>query len=164
MKKFMTLALAAGFLGLTANAYALRIAVVDVKKVFDAYSGTQQAKDQLKKQVDDEKGKLEKEQDGLKKELTDLEAKKSVLPEAKYKEQQAEVAEKIRALQDKIQTTTNDLQQREAKMTGEIVDLIKEAVSKVAKEEKYDYVFESSNILFGGEEITATVIKEVNSK
>jgi Skp family chaperone for outer membrane proteins len=164
MKKFLTLALAFGLLGMAVPAHALRIAYVDVKKAFDAYQGTQTAKDKLKKQVETEKGKLEDEQTALKAELSALQAKKSVMTESKYKEQEAKVADKIRALQDKIQTTTQDLQQQEAKLTSQIVDLIKEATDKVAKKEKYDFVFEASNILFGGDEITSSVIKELNSK
>jgi outer membrane protein len=164
MKKISILLLALGLMGLSSAAQAMRVAYVDVKKVFEAYEGTQSAKESLKKEVEDEKGKLEKEQDGLKAELSALQAKKSVMTEAKYKEQEDKVVVKIKALQEKIQTTTTDLQQKEAKLTSQIVDLIKEATGKVAKAEKYDFVFESSNVLYGGDEITASVIKQMNSK
>jgi Skp family chaperone for outer membrane proteins len=163
MKKMIILAVAALTLG-ASQAWALRIATVDVKKAFDAYNGTQVAKDKLKAQVDQEKGKLEDERDAIKKELTDLQAKKSVLSDAKYKEQEQAIGAKVSAVQEKIQTTTADLQNQEAKLTSEIVDLIKESTTKVAKDQKYDYVFESSNILFGGDDITGSVIKELNSK
>ncbi len=72
------------------------------------------------------------------------------MTEAKYKEQEAKVEAKVNEVQEKIQTTTTDLQAQESKMTSQIVDLIKEATRKVAKDNKYDYVFESSNILYGG--------------
>jgi outer membrane protein len=164
MKKLSIIAIAAGLFVLAGTAHAMRIAYVDVKKAFDAYQGTQTAKDKLKKQVESEKGRLETDQEALKKELSALQAKKSVMTEAKYKEAEEKIVVKIRALQERIQTTTADLQQQEAQLTSQIVDLIKEATSKVAKKEKYDYVFEGSNILFGGDEITSTVIKELNSK
>ncbi len=164
MKKLMTIA-AAALLSLGASqAWALRIATVDVKKAFDAYNGTQSAKDKLKAQVDSEKEKLEAERDAIKKELSDLQGKKSVMTEAKYKEQEEKIVAKVSAVQEKIQTTTADLQAQESKLTNQIVDLIKEATTKVANKEKYDFVFESSNVLFGGEEITSSVIKELNSK
>jgi Skp family chaperone for outer membrane proteins len=166
MKKTMTL-VAAAFLALGASqAWALRIATIDVKKAFDAYNGTQTAKDKLKAQVDSEKDKLEAERDAIKKELSDLQSKKSVMTDEKYKEQEQKVMAKVNEVQDKIQTTTADLQAQESKLTGQIVDLIKEATRKVAKNEKYDYVFESSNVLFGAEDddITGMVIKELNSK
>ena len=163
MKK-LSLILALLALGLSSPALAMRVAFVDVKKAFDAYSGTDQAKNKLKKQVEDEKGKLEKEQDVLKKELSDLQAKKSVLTQKKYEEEEAKIVDKIKARQGRIQATQNDLMSQEQKLTAQIVDLIKEATAKVAKKEKYDYVFESSNILFGGDEITNTVIRELNQK
>lgn len=162
MKKIAVFALALGLLGMSSAASAMRVAYVDVKKVFDAYTGTQSAKDKLKKEVADEKAKLEKEKDALDKEATELQAKKSVLPDAKYKEQVEKIQVKGRALQDKFTEVTNDLQQQEAKQTSQIVDFIKEATSKVAKKEKYDLVFEASNLLFGGDEITASVIAEIN--
>jgi Skp family chaperone for outer membrane proteins len=164
MKKLLTIAGAALLTLGASQAWALRIGIIDVKKAFDAYSGTQVAKDKLKKQVDEEKDKLEGERDAIKKELNDLQAKKSVMAEAKYKEAEQKIVAKVSAVQEKIQTTTADLQNQESKLTSQIVDLIKEATQKVAKKEKYDFVFESSNVLFGGEEITSTVIKELNAK
>jgi Skp family chaperone for outer membrane proteins len=164
MKKLVTLAAAALLTLGASQAWALRIATIDVKKAFDAYNGTQVAKDKLKKQVEVEKDKLEGERDAIKKELNDLQAKKSVMAEAKYKEAEQKIVAKVSAVQEKIQTTTADLQSQESKLTSQIVDLIKEATQKVAKKEKYDFVFESSNLLFGGEEITSSVIKELNAK
>lgn len=164
MKNLKIVALALGLTAISGAAHAVRIAYVDVKKAFEAYSGTQSAKESLKKEVESEKERLEKDQEVLKDELGALQAKKSVMTEAKYKESEEKIVVKIRALQERIQTTTAGLQQKEAKLTAEIVDLIKEATSQVAKKEKYDFVLESSNILFGGDEITATVIKELNKK
>lgn len=158
------LTLGLGLLALAVPVQAMRVAYVDVKKAFDAYSGTQAAKEQLKKEVESEKSKLEKDQDGLKAELSALQAKKNVMTDAKYKEEEEKIVVKIRALQERIQNTSQSLQQKEAKLTAEIVDLIKEATGRVAKKEKYDYVFEGSNLLFGGDEITATVIREMNRK
>jgi outer membrane protein len=159
-----TLVFAAALLGTSVAAQAARIAYVDVKKVFDAYSGTQSAKDALKHKVEEERSKMEKEKDELDKSFTDLQSKRSVLTEAKFKEETEDLQVKGKALQDKYQSVTDELQKEEAQQTSQIVDLIKEAVSKVAKREKYDLVFEASNLLYGGDEITASVIEEVNGK
>jgi outer membrane protein len=164
MKKVVVYAFAAALAGLSVPAFATRIATVDVKKVFDAYSGTQAAKDALKKKVDEEKSSLEKEKDSLEKEASTLQGKKSVLTDAKFKEEAEALQVKERDLQEKFQKVTDKLQKEEAEQTAEIVDLIKEAASRVAKREKYDLVFEASNLLYGGDEITASVIEEVNKK
>ncbi len=164
MKRLASVTFAAALLGLAAAAQAQRIAYVDIKKVFDAYSGTAQAKAQLKQKVDDEKAKLEADKAALDKEASDLQSKKSVLTDEKYQEDAEALQVKGRALQDKFQSVTNELQQEEAAQTAQIVDLIKEATAKVARRDKYDLVFEASNLLYGGDEITAKVIEEVNKK
>jgi outer membrane protein len=158
MKRLAALAFVPALLGLSIAAHAnQRIAYVDIKKVFDAYSGTAQAKATLKQKVDDEKAHLEQEKDALDKAASDLQSRKSVLNDEKLQV-------KGQALQEKFQSVTNELQQEEAEQTAQIVDLIKEATSKVAKREKYDLVFEASNLLYGGDEITSMVIEEVNQK
>jgi outer membrane protein len=164
MKKFSTIALAVGLLGLTVAAQAERIAVVDIKKVFDAYNGTAAAKAALKQKVDDEKGELEREKDALDKEASDLQGQKSVLSDESYQKKAEALTVKGQALQEKFQSVTNELQQEEAEQTSQIVDLIKEAVAKVAKRDKYDLVFEASNLLYGGDDITASAIEEVNQQ
>lgn len=164
MKKLAALVFSAALLGLTVAAQAQRIAYVDIKKVFDAYNGTVSAKAALKQKVDDEKAELEQEKDALDKQASELQGKKSVLTDEKYQQEAEKLQVKGKALQDKFQTVTNELQQEESEQTAQIVDLIKEATAKVAKRDKYDLVFEASNLLYGGDEITASVIEEVNKK
>ena len=164
MKKLVSVFCMVCLLGMSSRAMALRVAYVDIKKAFDGYQGTQAAKEKLKKEAESEKARLEKEQDKLKKKLDDLQAKKKALTEAKYSEQEGEIMGEIRALQGQIQTTQNDLAGQESKLTEGILDEIREVVHKVADREKYDYVLEKNTLLFGGTEITASVLKELNSK
>ncbi|HXB98232.1 MAG TPA: OmpH family outer membrane protein [bacterium] len=165
MKTKLTLALAAALSLGSVQAFAMRIAIVDVKYVFDHYNGTQSAKDKLKAQVDEEKGKLEKDQDVLKKKMDDLQAKKSVLSEDKFKEQQDAVMGEVHDLQTRIQATTDDLQKREADMTAAIVGVIKDSVKKVAQDNKYDFVFDKSDIVYGdADDITNKVTLDLNNK
>jgi outer membrane protein len=165
MKKLFVSAVIAGMLGLGASAHAgLRIAYVDIAKVFDRYQGTQDAKAKLKKEAEDQKAKLEKDQDKLKAKLDELQGKKKALTEEKYKEQEDKIMGEIRDLQGQIQVVQNDLQNQEKQMTSQILDEIREVVKKVADREKWDYVFEQNALLYGGTEITATVLKELNEK
>ena len=118
MKKTLTLALAAAFVALSADAFALRIAQVDVKSVFE-----------------------------------------------KYKQEQDDLSTEIRALQERIQTTTSDLQKKESDMTAAIVGVIKDAVRDVAKDQKYDFVFDNSTIVYGdADDISAKVVLKLNNK
>lgn len=164
MNKTAIAALAFGLVAISSQAFALRIATVDIAKVFERYSGTETAKSKLKKQVEEEKGHLEKEQEALKKKLGELQAKKSVLTPAKYEEQEGKLAEEIKALQGKMLNKQNELQGQEKALTGQILDEIREVVQKVAKSQKFDFVLEQNAVLFGGDDITATVIKDLNGK
>jgi Skp family chaperone for outer membrane proteins len=164
MKTIVKGVLCVALLGMAGQAMALRVAYVDIKKVFDGYEGTQAAKEKLKKEADGEKEKLEKDQDKLKKKLDDLQSQKKVLAEAKYAEKEQAIMGEIRQLQGQIQTVQNDLSGQEQKLTEQILEEIREKVQKVADREKYEYVFEKSTLLFGGTEITASVLKELNSK
>jgi Skp family chaperone for outer membrane proteins len=165
MKTKLTLALAAALSLGSVHAFAMRIAIVDVKYVFDHYNGTQSAKDKLKAQVDEQKGKLEADQDALKKKMGDLESKKSVLAEDKYDEQKKELMGEVSDLQQRIQSTTDDLQKREADMTAAIIGVIKDSVKKVAEDNKYDFVFDKSDIVYGdADDITNKVTLDLNNK
>jgi outer membrane protein len=165
MKKLLMFAVFLSLLGLKVPAdAAMRVGYVDIAKVFDRYQGTQTAKEKLKKVAQEQKGKLEKDQDKLKKKLDDLQAKKKALTEEKYKQQEAAIMDEIRQLQGQIQVVQNDLQNQEKQLTSQILDEIREVVKKVADREKWDYVFEQNALLFGGTEITATVLKELNGK
>jgi outer membrane protein len=164
MKKIIIGALLAACLSAATPAFALRVAYVDIKKVFDGYQGTEVAKEKLKKEAEDQKGSLEAKQDALKKKLDDLQAQKKALAPDKYNEREQAVMGEIKDLQGQIQQVQSDLAAQEQKMTEDIIDEIREVVGKVADREKYDYVFEKSTLLYGGMEITATVLNELNSK
>jgi Skp family chaperone for outer membrane proteins len=164
MKKLVLGALMMAFMALGGKAMAMRVAYIDIKKVFDGYSGTQVAKDKLKAEAEGQKGKLEDQQDQLKKELDDLHAQKAALSEEKYNEREAEIQSQVKQLQAQIQQVQSDLADQEQKMTEEILDQIREVVRTVAERDKYDYVFEHETLLYGGDEITASVISELNAK
>ena len=164
MKKTLMTSLFVALLGAAVPALALRVAMVDIKEAFDKYQGTTAAKDKLKKQAESAKAKLEKDQDKLKKKMEDLQAQKKALAESKYAEREQAVMGEVRQLKSEIDSVQNDLSSQEQKMTEQLLKEIREVVQKVADREKYDFVFEKSTLLFGGTEITASVLKELNSK
>src|SRR5688572_20903687 len=158
MKKAKTLVLFAALLGLAVPAMALRVAFIDIKKAFDGYDGTKAAKEKLKKQAEGEKGKIEKEQEKLSKKLEELNSQKKALAESKYAERELAIRKEIDTLKNQVQLVQNELAGQEQKMTEQILEEIREVVAKVADRDKYDYVFEKSTLMFGGIEITASVI------
>ena len=164
MKRIILTCLAALFLGLTAKAWALRLAYVDVAEVFDQYDGTKQAKESLKAEALKKKKELEVQQDDLQKQIEDLKAQKSVLSSAKYKEKEDKLKGEAQTLQDQVQTVQDDLGQKEKQKTKAILEEIRGIVKDLATEEKYDYIFEKNALIFGGEDVTYKVLKQLNSK
>lgn len=164
MKPAVKSALLITLLAMATPALALRVAYIDIKKAFDGYDQTKVAKEKLRKAAEGEKSKIEKEQDKLSKKLEELQAQKKALAESKYKEREGAVRGEIDTLKAKVQSVQNDLAGQEQKMTEQILDEIRETVHKVADREKYDYVFEKSTLMYGGIEITASVISELNAK
>jgi len=164
MRTALKSAMVASFIAMAVPAFALRVAYIDIKKAFDGYDGTKAAKEKLKKQAEGEKAKIEKRQEELSKKLDELQSQKKALAEGKYAEREKGIRGEIETLKSQVQVVQNDLAGQEQKMTEQILEEIREVVSKVADREKYDYVFEKSTLMYGGIEITASVINELNSK
>jgi outer membrane protein len=164
MKTVIQRSLLAAFILASVPAFALRVAYIDIKKAFDGYEGTKEAKEKLKKQAEGEKSKIEGEQDKLSKQLEELQSQKAALSPAKYAERKKAIETDVDTLKSQVQVVQNDLAGQEQKMTEDILEEIREVVAKVADREKYDYVFEKSTLMYGGIEITASVINELNAK
>ncbi len=161
MKKVIVMAMLMVF-AFSLGAYALQIGYVDREKVFTAYSGTKKAKEALQKELDAEKKALEKEQETLINASNDLKKKRSVLDKKKADEMELDLQRKAQALQQKAMEIQQKLLTREKEMYSQILDEIRAIVVKISKEKGYDYVFERESMLFGGDDITAFVIKEMN--
>ncbi len=164
MKKIVISSLLAVFGLAAAPLYALRIAYVDVTKVVDQYEGTKDAKEKLAKQRDAAKSKINVEQTRLKSKVEDLKVKQKALTPDKYKEQEAAFYKEYNELEAKVQAAQEELVREEKKQMSLILDEVREAVNKIADKEKWDFVLTSDAIIFGGTEITASVIKALNKK
>lgn len=161
MKKVIVFAMLLVF-GLTLGAYALQVAYVDREEVFSAYDGTKKAKEKLQKELELEQKELEKERDAILAARKDLDKKRSVLDKKKAEEMEMDIAKKTQALQQKTMEIQQKLLSREKEMYAQILKEIRAIVVKIAKEKGYDYVFEKETMLFGGDDLTPFVTKEMN--
>jgi outer membrane protein len=164
MKKLVALLAGLLLFAFTANSFALTVGYVDIEKVFSQYSGTKVAKDKLQKEMEAEQKNVEKEKDAILKAKSDLEKKMSVLDKSKVEEQQQELQDRAEKLQAKAQDIQQKLMNQEKDLTANIVEEIRAIVQKIAKEKNYDYVFEKNMLLFGGEDITYLVLKQMNEQ
>jgi outer membrane protein len=162
MKKLILVLAGLLFFAFTSHLYALSVGYVDIEKVFNQYEGTKKAKDKLQKEVQVEQASIEKEKDDIKKAIDDLDKKSSIMDKKELSKQKNELQDRAEKLQAKMMDIQQKLMSKEKEMTADLVDEIRAIIVKIAKDKKYDYVFEKSMLLFGGEDITYLVIKEIN--
>jgi outer membrane protein len=164
MKKLLAVILAVALFGVVSYAQELKIGYVDIEKVFNQYSGTKTAKEKLKKDVEREQKALEQEKDAIKKELDELDKKSSIMDKKQLSTKKEELQKKAEQLQAKTLDVQQKLLTKEKELTSNIIDEIRAIIAKIGKEKKYDYIFEKTMLLYGGEDITYLVIKAINEQ
>ncbi len=164
MKKIFMVVFGVLFFLSAARIYALQVAYVDIEKVFNEYEGTKKAKAKLQDKLDKEKTSLEAKKKEIQSLQDSLEKQKTVLSKEKEHNMEEQLQTKLEKLQADAADTQQKLLDEEKTMTANIVEEIRAIVQKVAKEKGYDYVFERNNLLYGGDDLTAFVIKKMNEE
>ncbi|MEI7640879.1 MAG: OmpH family outer membrane protein [bacterium] len=166
MKKFLSLLVMFLFvLGVTmVMAEPVTVASVDIEKVFNGYDGTKKAKTKLEEKLGKEKKRLEEKKKELQKLADTYDKQKTTMSKDEKKNMEEELQTKLTKLQADTQETTQAIAQEEKDMTANIVEEIRAIIQKVAKDKKYDLVFEKSALISGGEDITFLVIKKINEQ
>ncbi len=138
-----------------ASAKDLRIAVVDMQKLFNSYPGTQSAKDKLK---DLEQKKMSDLQDTAQ-EVKDLKSDLSdstVLSEKERARKEKELQEKEATLEQAQNDAQKELMNQESEMTQDIVDKIKAIVAGVAKDKGIDLVLDQDKTVYAKDAVDLT--------
>jgi len=164
MKKLVLIVTGIAVLLSASNVFALSVAYVDVEKAMKQYEGTKKLTEKLKGEVAKEEAILEKEQSDIKKALDDLDKKSSIMD----KKELVKKKEELQTRYEKLRMRTMEVQQKlltqQKEMTANLMDEINAIIAKIARDKKYDYVFEKTMLLFGGEDITYLIIKAMNEK
>jgi Skp family chaperone for outer membrane proteins len=85
----------------------------------------------------------------------------------------AEEEDRFKTLQELVQTREGDLRQlensflqdllnRQRELQTQLLGRVRETIAQVAKEKKYDFVFDSAVVFFGGDDITSDVLNALN--
>lgn len=164
MKKLVAVLAGLMFVALASNAYALNVGYVDVEKAIKQYEGTKKLTDKLKKDVAAEEAELEKETNDIKKTMDELEKKSSIMDKKELVKQKDALSQRYEKLKVRTLEVQQKLMTQQKEMYANLVDEINAIVKKIATDKKFDYVFEKSMLLFGGEDITYLVIKAMNEK
>lgn len=151
------------FSGLVAKeAYAkeLKIAYVDLAKVFDEYKKTKDAEKNL-----EEKSKVkEDERKKMVDELRKMKDEQALLSEKAKADKQATIDAKIKVLQDFDNKARTDLVKERNDMLGGIMKDIEGVVTDYAKTSGYDLVLNSRMLLYGAQQydVTADILSKLN--
>lgn len=148
------------------NAYAqeqkLKIAYVDLSRVFDEYKKTEKYDKEL-----EEKGKTKTaEREKKVKDIKDLQDKLSVLSKDEKEKTQGKIDEKLKDLQEFDGKMQTDLRIERDNMLKEILKEIEKAIREYAEANSLDLIFNDRILLYGNKtlDITDGIIKALNEK
>lgn len=139
-----------------------KIGFVDMQKAIQATAAGKKAKTELEGDFNKKKKDLEKKEADLKKMGEDLEKKKSVLSEEALGKKQAEFQEEMMKYRDVVGKSQVEIQKKERELTAPILEKMKKAIAKLAKDKGYSLILENSQmVLFATAEsdLTDEVVK-----
>lgn len=149
-------------------AEGLKIGLVDFQKSINSVEQGKRAKESLKVEFDTKQKKLDLQQEELKKLREDFDKQKLALSEQAAREKEKQFNDKYMELQKNIATYRQDIAAREAKMTGQIIQNLKQIVGEIGKSEKYTLVVERSQdaVLYAEsqDDLTDRVIATYNKR
>lgn len=143
----------------SSSAMAQRFAYIDSEKIINNFTDLQRAQETFQTEMND----WEDQASMLEKELNDLQAEyekqKLILSADKKAERQKEIDTKRQALQaftKDIGAPGGKAERRQMELMGPLYDRVTEAIEKVAIEEGYDFVFNSSGLAYAKKELDIT--------
>ncbi len=154
MKKLALMALVAT---MSVQALASKVGVVNTQELFYKYSKTKAMEENIRKQTSALDNTLKQKQVELQKMELELKAKG---PNVTDKEKKA-FEDKIKLLEKFVKDSQIKLNKERATRMAEIEKVMQDAIDKVAKSEKADYVLEAGAVKFGGVDITSKVLSEM---
>lgn len=154
MKKLSVLALTAV---MSASAFAAKVGVVNTQELFYKYSKTKVIDQNLKKQGASLENTINQKQVELKKLQLELQSKGEKITDAEKKS----FEDKVKALDKFVRDSQMKMDKERNARLQEVEKTMTNAIDKVAKADKYDYVLEAGAVKFGGTDITAKVLQEM---
>jgi outer membrane protein len=160
--RFISLFLAAFLVAGLALAGDIKIATVDLQKLFKDYPGTQKAEDQLKEIEKKKIKELTPMEDELKDLQNELQNNSSVLSKKDKQEKKELFGVKMDEYTKAKSQVASDLQTKENDMTQGVLVEIKGIIAGVAKDKGFDLVLDSEKTAYvkGGTDLTDEIEKD----
>ena len=162
MKKLSVLFAAVMMLVTAGAVNAQKVASMDYEAVLAAMPETKKMTTDLDTFSKTKGDELQKQAEAFQKEVQQYQADGAKLTEAQRTTKEGELQKKQQNLQQLQQTAQNDLAQRRDAAVKPIIDKLNNAVAKVAKANGFDFIIDSTALIYkGGPDATPLVKKEL---
>ena len=162
MKKLSVLFAAVMMLVAAGAVNAQKVASMDYEAVLAAMPETKKMTTDLDTFSKTKGDELQKQAEAFQKEVQQYQADGAKLTEAQRTAKEGELQKKQQNLQQLQQTAQNDLAQRRDAAVKPIIDKLNNAVAKVAKANGFDFIIDSTALIYkGGPDATPLVKKEL---
>ena len=162
MKKLSVLFAAVMMLVTAGAVNAQKVASMDYEAVLAAMPETKKMTTDLDTFSKTKGDELQKQAEAFQKEVQQYQADGAKMTEAQRNAKQSELEKKQQNLQQLQQTAQNDLAQRRDTAVKPIIDKLNNAVAKVAKANGFDFIIDSTALIYkGGPDATPLVKKEL---
>ncbi len=162
MKKLSVLFAAVMMLVTAGAVNAQKVASMDYEAVLAAMPETKKMTTDLDTFSKTKGDELQKQAEAFQKEVQQYQADGAKLTEAQRTAKEGELQKKQQNLQQLQQTAQNDLAQRRDAAVKPIIDKLNNAVAKVAKANGFDFIIDSTVLIYkGGPDATPLVKKEL---
>ncbi len=145
----------------------VQLGVVNMQKALFSTAAGKKVKTELDGELEKRNKDLQKKEGDLKKMKEDLDKKKSVLSEDALSKKSAEFDEEMFKYRDTFQKNQMELQKKQNELLAPILEKMKKAIEKVAKDKKLNLVLENNQMVLFVEktlEITDDVVKEFDTQ
>jgi outer membrane protein len=144
----------------------MKFGYIDSEDIFQKYEGTKEAQERFNREV----AKWEQSASEQQKDITELkeqlEKQSLLLSSERKKELETQLQEKVASYQKFVQSKfgqEGEALKKNTELTKPIVDKINKIIDRIAKEEKYDFIFDAraGGIVFAkkGYDLTARVLE-----
>jgi outer membrane protein len=146
----------------TVRAADLKIAYMDLGKVFDEYNKTKD----LDKQLETKSSGKQADRDKMVAEIKKMKDELDLAKDADKAKKQAAIEEKLKKLQDFDKESRDVLRKDRDEMARMILKEIKDTIDEIGKKEGYVYILDSRAILFGkdADNLTDRILKVLNDR
>jgi outer membrane protein len=137
-----------------------KIGYVDLRRAFYEYEKSKT----FEKELNELTGKRQSEREAKIKEISKLRDEMELLSGAAREKKQSQLEAKISDLNEFDRDTRQQLLNKKNDMFREVVDDIQKVVNGLGEKEKYDFILDSRNIMYGREEfdLTDEVVSQLN--